>query len=100
MHFPKGKMPVGFVASIKSLFGVKSMDSYVSGSYPMSYDPFEAQTASGQIVNSWTALQQATVLQCVTVLMNGVSQIPFNLMRSKGRKKTSADNHPLHWLLS
>lgn len=89
---------MGFFASLKNAFGIKSMDSSVSGSFPASLYPFEYETSSGQLVDSWSALKQSTVLQCVTVLMNGVSQIPFNLMQKKGRSKSNADKHPLYWL--
>ena len=89
---------MGFFASLKNAFGIKSMDSSVSGSFPASLYPFEYETSSGQLVDSWSALKQSTVLQCVTVLMNGVSQIPFNLMQKKGRSRSNADKHPLYWL--
>ena len=73
----------------------KSMDSSSAISYPSGYLYSGSMTSSGQEVNEWTALRQSTVLQCVTVLANGVSQIPFRLM--KGKQKPASENQ-LYWL--
>lgn len=84
---------MGFIDSLKSLFGKKVMDSSKPGSFPGAW--FTANAETGQIVNEWTALKQATVLQCVTVISNGISQIPFRLM---GPEHKEADNHDLFYL--
>ena len=55
------------------------------------------ETASGVTINKRTALEVATVLQCVRVLCNGVAQVPFRLLRSG---EVPAEDHPLHELLS
>ena len=55
---------------------------------------------SGEPVNDWTALSVGTVLQCVSVLSNGISQVPFRLMREQGARRTPAKGHPLYRLLS
>lgn len=80
---------MGLVDSLKSLFGIKSMDSSTPGSFPGAW--FQANAETGQVVNEWTALKQATVLQCVTVISNGISQIPFRLMGPNHREATNND---------
>lgn len=74
------------------------MDSSVEGSCPLRLLPFEVESSSGQVVNEWSALRQATVLQCITILMNGVSAIPFRLMKEKDKTRSVADGHPLYYL--
>lgn len=73
------------------------MDSQNPGTFP-SLALFEHDNPSGKVVNQWTALQQSVVLQCVTVLANGVSQIPFNLKQDINGKKIDAEEHPLYWV--
>ena len=56
-----------------------------------------SEAASGITVNNRMALELAAVLQCVRVLCNGVSQVPFRLLK---RGEIPAEDHPLHELLS
>lgn len=86
---------MGLFSYLREAFGKKSVDSSAQGTYPPNAWSSAFISPSGQIVNEWTALRQATVLQCVTVLANGVAQIPLRLM--KGKQKP-ADKHPLYWL--
>lgn len=86
---------MGFVDFFKNAFGTKGLDSTVPGSYPGGAFSSDITSSSGQIINYWRALQQATVLQCVTVLSNGVSQVPFRLMREGN---THAKENPLYYL--
>lgn len=74
--------------------GAKALDTAIPNSYPNSFD-LGLSSASGVDVSVSRAIQQSTVLQCVTILANGVSQIPFRLMK-EGKK--DADTHPLYWL--
>lgn len=71
------------------------MTTDVPTSFPSGLLYGTVDAASGKTVTEWTALRQAAVLQCVTVLSNGVAQIPFRLMR-EGNKV--ADDHPLYYL--
>ena len=59
----------------------------------------EANT--GDTITWQTALQVATVLACVRVVANGLSQVPLKLMRdaADGRSKELAKDHPLYWVL-
>lgn len=91
---------MGFLDFLRDTFGKKavSMDSSVGGSFPVNMFDTGVISTSGQTVTEWTALRVATVLQCVTVLANGVSQIPFRLMQEGDRQKKDAKEHPLYWL--
>lgn len=86
---------MGFFSAIKKIFGQqKAMDSSVPGSYPGTW--YEADDSfSGTPVTSWSMLRQSTVLQCVTLISNGIAQIPFRLM---GKKHKIADNNPLYYI--
>ena len=86
---------MGFVDFLKSAFGRKGLDSTRPGSYPAGVFSVDDVSTSGQTVNELTALRQATVLQCVTVLSNGVSQVPFRLM---GPEQAPATDNPLFYL--
>jgi HK97 family phage portal protein len=57
------------------------------------------QTKSGANVSAETALQVSTVLACVRVIADGVSQVPFKLYRADGRSRVEAYDHPLYDLL-
>lgn len=85
---------MGLVSAIKRMFGVKAMDSSQPGSYPATWLDIE-DSVTGDPVNAWTALKQATVLQCVTIISNGIAQIPFRLM---GKEHKLADKNPLYFL--
>lgn len=56
---------------------------------------------TGDAVSWQTALQVATVLACVRVVANGISQVPLKLMRESadGRVREPAKDHPLYWVL-
>jgi HK97 family phage portal protein len=54
---------------------------------------------AGVEVNWQTALQVATVLACVRVIANGVSQVPFRVYQDDGRTKHPALTHPLYRVL-
>lgn len=71
------------------------MDSSVPGSYPAGWIDDNSDSVSGEPVNAWTSLKQAAVLQCVTLISNGIAQIPFRLM---GKEHKIADNDPLYFL--
>lgn len=86
---------MGFFSAINRFFGKKAMDSSVPGSYPAGWINADDESVSGEPVNSWTALKQAAVLQCVTLISNGIAQIPFRLM---GKKHKIADTDPLYFL--
>lgn len=86
---------MGLFDFFKSKLGMKSMDSSVPSSHPAGLLWGDIDSTSGQTVTEWTALRQAAVLQCITVLSNGVAQIPFRLMKDGN---TVADDHPLYWL--
>lgn len=85
---------MGLWTAIRGLFGTKAMDSAVPGSCPQSWLE-NGDTISGETVNTWTALQVSTVLQCVTVISNGIAQIPFRLM---GKQHKLADKEQLYFL--
>lgn len=70
------------------------MDASVPGSYPGTWVD-NGENIAGEPVNAWTILQQSTALQCVTIISNGIAQIPFRLM---GRNHKVADSDPLFYL--
>jgi HK97 family phage portal protein len=57
------------------------------------------ESKAGVTVGLTQALEVATVLACVRVLANGVSQVPFRLYRQDGTTRRVADDHPVHRLL-
>lgn len=59
------------------------------------------ESTAGPVVTWSTALQVSTVLACVTVLANGVAQVPLKLYRARpdGRGSDPATDHPLYELL-
>lgn len=81
-------------SAIKNIFSSKAMDLNTPGSYPELWIDTDDSVA-GVNVNSWTALKQAAVLQCVTLISNGIAQIPFRLM---GKNHKLADDNPLYFL--
>ena len=90
---------MGFFSFIQDKLGIKSLDSSDPGSFPANA-LYDTPSPSGQVVNKWTALKQSVVLQCVTVISNGISQIPFQLLReTDGEGRQPAKDHPLYWLL-
>jgi HK97 family phage portal protein len=58
-------------------------------------------TQSGKTVNINTALEVSTVLACVKVIAEGISQVPLKLMKDeKDGTKLPAKTHPLYDVLS
>ncbi len=59
-------------------------------------------TWSGKTVTLDTALQVSTVLACVKVIAEGISQVPLKLMREtdNGKQRIAAKKHPLYDVLS
>lgn len=85
---------MGFISTIKNIFRSKAMDSSVPGSYPAGWLESD-DSITGATVNSWTALRQSAVLQCVRLYSNGISQVPFRLM---GKEHKPAEDDPLYYL--
>lgn len=56
-------------------------------------------SASGQAVNSKTAIQVATVYACCRVIGEGVAQVPLKIMQTTGKTRLPATNAPLYDLL-
>lgn len=54
-------------------------------------------TASGAVVNPLTALQNTTVLRCVSLISFSIGMLPLHLQRKDD--KTKADDHPLFKIL-
>lgn len=71
------------------------MDSSIDGSYPKSWVDSGDDSIAGEPINSWTVLKQSAVLQCVTLISNGIAQIPFRLM---GPEHKIADTNPIYYL--
>lgn len=97
---------MGFAARLggawRELVGHKSDDGLGSSALAnliRVYGGRESKT--GQSVTVETALQVQTVLACVRILANGISQVPFKLLRARsdGRGVDPAVDHPLYDLL-
>lgn len=54
---------------------------------------------SGVHVNWQTALEVSAVFSCLRVVSEGVAQVPFKLMRQRGREILPATDHPLYDVL-
>lgn len=54
---------------------------------------------SGVAITVQRALEVATVLACVRVLANGVSQVPFKLLHEVNGRRKPATDHPIYRLL-
>ena len=50
-------------------------------------------------MNWQTAIEVATVLACVRVIANGMSQVPFRVFQDQGNGKSVAVDHPLYDLI-
>ena len=88
---------MGIKQFLSNLWDAKASSEVVTSNVGL-YDI--AFSDSGEPVNDWTALSVGTVLQCISVLCNGVSQVPFRLMQEKGERKIPAKTHPLYQLLA
>lgn len=56
-------------------------------------------TANMPAVTWQTALQASVVLACARVIAEGLSQVPFRLLRAQGAVRTPAVDHPLYGLI-
>lgn len=54
------------------------------------------ESQSGVEVTWKTAIEVATVLACVRVIANGISQVPFRVYQDTGAGRSVATAHPLH----
>jgi len=57
-------------------------------------------SSSGKTVNWQTSLEVTTVLACVRVIANGISQVPFRVYQEDGAGRSVASAHPLNVILS
>ena len=57
-------------------------------------------TAAGELINHYTALQQATVYACVTLLAESVASLPLRIYERSSGGRIEATDHPLYYLLS
>ena len=69
-------------------------------SYDQIVEGYQNISKAGINVDAMTALQCSTVLACVRVIANGISQIPFRLYRTDGKMRNPATRHPLYDLLT
>lgn len=53
---------------------------------------------SGAVVDTRTALDCSVVLACVSVISNGIAQVPFRLYQKKGNTRKPASDQSLYWL--
>jgi HK97 family phage portal protein len=58
------------------------------------------ESRSGVSVNWQTAIEVATVLACVRVIANGISQVPFRLYQETDAGRAPAKDHPLYAVLT
>lgn len=63
---------------------------------------FGGTVKSGQVVTVETALQVSVVMACVRVIAEGVSQVPFRVMKESadGRVRLPSKQHPLYKILN
>lgn len=86
--------------SLRRMFGLKSS---VLIDTPEKLEAILAEvgeTFSGRRVNSKSAMQLTTVFSCVRVLSESVGMLPCKLMKTDGRYRQSASDHPLYTLLT
>lgn len=57
------------------------------------------ETSSGTKINARTALEATTAFACARVIADGLSQIPFRMMRAANGRREPARNHPVSSLL-
>jgi HK97 family phage portal protein len=57
-------------------------------------------TDSNELVNEHTALQVPSVLACVKILADGLSQLPMRVYEELGRGRKPAKDHYLYYLLT
>ena len=86
-----------FYKKIKDFFGLKNDNSFEVGGNVINDTPLTSIFGGS---DPFVALQVSTVLQCVSLLANGVSQVPFKLMRKNGRTREEATDHELYWLFT
>lgn len=84
---------------LKKLYEKKSITSTDASTYPSGFLGYNFG-ADGTPLNEFTALSVSTVLQCVSVLENGISQVPFYLARKKGDNVYKTEDHYLNKLIT
>lgn len=57
------------------------------------------ESSSGVRVTARTALEATTAFACARVIADGLSQVPFRVMRAQGERREPARSHPLSPLL-
>jgi HK97 family phage portal protein len=87
----------GFVGRALAAVGVKSAAMTSLDLYRQMIGG--AASRAGAVVTHKTALEVAVVFACARAIAEGMSSIPFRLMRSDGRNRLSATDHPLVELL-
>jgi len=58
------------------------------------------RASSGEVVTAANALEETTVLACVRVLANGLSQVPFRIYKQTEQGNEVASDHPLNIILA
>lgn len=93
---------MGIITSLKKIFNqrsttpanVKPQITQTHGNY------FYPPTKSGTFVNEKSALTNATVYACAKVLCESISVLPAALYNRAEKGKTTADDHPVNWVLA
>lgn len=57
-------------------------------------------TVAGELINHFTAMQQATVYACVNLLAESVASLPLRIYERTAKGRMEDVDHPLFWLLS
>ena len=98
---------MSLVSAIKSAIGIEQRNNpmenpAVSLSSPALWGWLNngEPTASGELVNDVTALQQSTVYSCVRVLSESVASLPLKLYERLARGRLEAVDEPLYRLLA
>ncbi len=88
----------GFVGRALSLVGIKSTTMTTAQLYKEMLAG--AASRAGVMVTHKTALEVAVVFACARAIAEGMSSIPFRLMKLEGRNRNPAVGHPLVDLMS
>lgn len=87
----------GFVGRALAMVGIKSATMTSLDLYRQMIG--DAASRAGVAVTHKTALEVAVVFACARAIAEGMSSIPFRLMRADGRNRLPATEHPLVELL-
>lgn len=79
--------------------GLSGKSGSVSNSMELLRTLFAQPSKSGENVTWQTSLQVSTVLACARVIAEGLAMTPFKVMRSDGRERHPATDHPLYEIL-